>query len=91
MRRGRRAARTACSGRAGARRQPESPSRAQRVHRLWTTFRSRSGSGPKRGEAAWDLFGSYDVVRYASGALYAAAALMALVIRRRPRARAGGG
>jgi MFS family permease len=31
-----------------------------------------------------DVFGSYDVVWYASGALCAAAALMALVIRRRP-------
>ncbi|MGW3623774.1 MFS transporter [Streptomyces sp. NPDC000880] len=33
-----------------------------------------------------DVFGSYDVVWYASGALCAAAALMALVIRRRPLA-----
>ncbi|WP_418962910.1 MFS transporter [Streptomyces lavendofoliae] len=33
---------------------------------------------------ARDVFGSYDVVWYASGALCAAAALMALVIRRRP-------
>ncbi|MEU7058884.1 MFS transporter [Streptomyces sp. NPDC046197] len=31
-----------------------------------------------------DVFGSYDVIWYASGALCAAAALMALVIRRRP-------
>ncbi|MER7487114.1 MFS transporter [Streptomyces sp. NPDC126497] len=36
--------------------------------------------------AARDAFGSYDVVWYASGALCAAAALMALVIRRRPDA-----
>ncbi|MDT0397462.1 hypothetical protein RM705_22625, partial [Streptomyces sp. DSM 41636] len=36
------------------------------------------------GGAARDTFGSYDVVWYASGALCAAAALMALVIRRRP-------
>ncbi|WP_329117403.1 MFS transporter [Streptomyces sp. NBC_01353] len=35
------------------------------------------------GGAARDVFGSYDVVWYASGALCAAAALMALVIRRR--------
>ncbi|MFI2348527.1 MFS transporter [Streptomyces sp. NPDC019443] len=38
------------------------------------------------GGAARDVFGSYDVVWYASGALCAAAALMALVIRRRPLA-----
>ncbi|WP_345590823.1 MFS transporter [Streptomyces marokkonensis] len=36
------------------------------------------------GGAARDTFGSYEVVWYASGALCAAAALMALVIRRRP-------
>ncbi|MFI1504596.1 MFS transporter [Streptomyces sp. NPDC020597] len=36
------------------------------------------------GGAARDAFGSYDVVWYGSGALCAAAALMALVIRRRP-------
>ncbi|WP_420710872.1 MFS transporter [Streptomyces sp. NRRL S-118] len=36
------------------------------------------------GGVARDLFGSYDVVWYASGALCAAAALMSLVIRRRP-------
>ncbi|MCS0635894.1 MFS transporter [Streptomyces sp. LP05-1] len=36
------------------------------------------------GGLARDAFGSYDVVWYASGALCAAAALMALVIRRRP-------
>ncbi|WP_408996853.1 MFS transporter [Streptomyces ipomoeae] len=36
------------------------------------------------GGLARDTFGSYDVVWYASGALCAAAALMALVIRRRP-------
>ncbi|MEV6326272.1 MFS transporter [Streptomyces sp. NPDC051909] len=36
------------------------------------------------GGLARDLFGSYDIVWYASGALCAAAALMALVIRRRP-------
>ncbi|MFJ9214397.1 MFS transporter [Streptomyces sp. NPDC102264] len=36
------------------------------------------------GGLARDVFGSYDVVWYASGALCAAAALMALVIRRRP-------
>ncbi|WP_398956703.1 MFS transporter [Streptomyces sp. GC420] len=38
------------------------------------------------GGAARDVFGTYDVVWYASGALCAAAALMALVIRRRPAA-----
>lgn len=38
------------------------------------------------GGAARDVFGSYDVVWYASGALCAAAALMALVITRRPAA-----
>ncbi|MFC4609134.1 MFS transporter [Streptomyces maoxianensis] len=38
------------------------------------------------GGMARDVFGSYDVVWYASGALCAAAALMALVIRRRPLA-----
>ncbi|MFJ1749893.1 MFS transporter [Streptomyces sp. NPDC088116] len=46
------------------------------------------------GGLARDVFGSYDVVWYASGALCAAAALMALVIRRRPtgavKAAAGG-
>jgi predicted MFS family arabinose efflux permease len=36
------------------------------------------------GGFARDTFGSYDVVWYASGALCAVAALMALVIRRRP-------
>ncbi|MFJ2648984.1 MFS transporter [Streptomyces sp. NPDC087420] len=36
------------------------------------------------GGVARDVFGSYDVVWYASGALCAAAALMALVIRRTP-------
>lgn len=36
------------------------------------------------GGLARDVFGSYDMVWYASGALCAAAALMALVIRRRP-------
>jgi predicted MFS family arabinose efflux permease len=36
------------------------------------------------GGLARDVFGSYDVVWYASGALCAAAALMALVIRHRP-------
>ncbi|GAP48880.1 integral membrane protein [Streptomyces azureus] len=36
------------------------------------------------GGVARDTFGSYDVVWYASGALCAVAALMALVIRRRP-------
>ncbi|MFJ5225345.1 MFS transporter [Streptomyces sp. NPDC088400] len=36
------------------------------------------------GGLARDVFGSYDVVWYASGVLCAAAALMALVIRRRP-------
>ncbi|MFI6699885.1 MFS transporter [Streptomyces sp. NPDC050509] len=36
------------------------------------------------GGVARDVFGSYDVVWYASGALCAVAALMALVIRRRP-------
>ncbi|WP_327183657.1 MFS transporter [Streptomyces sp. NBC_01334] len=36
------------------------------------------------GGMARDTFGSYDMVWYASGALCAAAALMALVIRRRP-------
>ncbi|GHA05450.1 MFS transporter [Streptomyces echinoruber] len=38
------------------------------------------------GGLARDVFGSYDTVWYASGALCAAAALMALVIRRRPAA-----
>lgn len=38
------------------------------------------------GGVARDVFGSYDMVWYASGALCAAAALMALVIRRRPAA-----
>ncbi|MFF3289197.1 MFS transporter [Streptomyces sp. NPDC003023] len=36
------------------------------------------------GGVARDVFGSYDIVWYASGALCAAAALMALVIRRKP-------
>ncbi|WP_329563864.1 MFS transporter [Streptomyces uncialis] len=36
------------------------------------------------GGAARDVFGSYDVVWYASGALCAAAALMVLMIRRKP-------
>ncbi|MEU0369793.1 MFS transporter [Streptomyces sp. NPDC006283] len=36
------------------------------------------------GGVARDVFGEYDVVWYASGALCAAAALMALVIRRKP-------
>ncbi|MGW4230060.1 MFS transporter [Streptomyces sp. NPDC004980] len=36
------------------------------------------------GGVARDVFGSYDVVWYASGALCASAALMALIIRRRP-------
>ncbi len=36
------------------------------------------------GGVARDRFGSYDVVWIASGALCAAAALMALVFRRRP-------
>ena len=39
------------------------------------------------GGVARDVFGSYDMVWYTSGALCAAAALMALVIRRRPVAR----
>ncbi|MYV56155.1 MFS transporter [Streptomyces sp. SID3212] len=39
------------------------------------------------GGVARDVFGSYDVVWYASGALCAAAALMALVIRRVPPAK----
>ncbi|MFF9109491.1 MFS transporter [Streptomyces sp. NPDC014776] len=38
------------------------------------------------GGLARDVFGTYDMVWYASGALCAAAALMALVIRRQPRA-----
>lgn len=38
------------------------------------------------GGVARDIFGSYDVVWYASGALCAAAALMALIIRRAPKA-----
>ncbi|MGK9464692.1 MFS transporter [Streptomyces sp. G6] len=42
------------------------------------------------GGVARDEFGSYDVVWVASGALCAAAALMALVIRRRPAAAPGG-
>ncbi len=41
------------------------------------------------GGVARDVFGSYDIVWWASGALCAAAALMALVIRR-PAARAAG-
>ncbi|WP_447039093.1 MFS transporter [Streptomyces sp. DSM 118878] len=41
------------------------------------------------GGVARDAFGSYDVMWYASGALCAAAALMALVIRRREPAIAG--
>ncbi|MER5889537.1 MFS transporter [Streptomyces sp. NPDC001941] len=41
------------------------------------------------GGVARDVFGSYDVVWYASGALCAAAALMALVIRRRGAKEAG--
>ncbi|MFI9566353.1 MFS transporter [Streptomyces rishiriensis] len=41
------------------------------------------------GGVARDAFGSYDVVWYGSGALCAAAALMALVIRRRPAVVAG--
>ncbi|WP_411105431.1 MFS transporter [Streptomyces sp. cmx-4-9] len=41
------------------------------------------------GGAARDAFGSYDVVWYASGALCAMAALMAVVIRRRPAPAAG--
>ncbi|MFJ3900293.1 MFS transporter [Streptomyces sp. NPDC090025] len=41
------------------------------------------------GGVARDVFGSYDVVWYASGALCAAAALMALIIRRRPDTGAG--
>ncbi|WP_030673211.1 MFS transporter [Streptomyces cellulosae] len=36
------------------------------------------------GGVARDVFGTYDMIWYASGALCAAAALMALVIRRRP-------
>ncbi|MEU0392052.1 MFS transporter [Streptomyces sp. NPDC006208] len=42
------------------------------------------------GGMARDVFGSYDVVWYASGALCAAAALMALVIRRKPLPRLEG-
>ncbi|MCZ4605564.1 MFS transporter [Streptomyces sp. Lzd4kr] len=38
------------------------------------------------GGVARDVFGTYDMVWYASGALCAAAALMALVIRRKPAA-----
>ncbi|WP_408055337.1 MFS transporter [Streptomyces paludis] len=41
------------------------------------------------GGLARDIFGSYDVVWYASGALCAVAALMALVISRRPAGAAG--
>ncbi|MFJ6796730.1 MFS transporter [Streptomyces sp. NPDC091268] len=40
------------------------------------------------GGVARDVFGSYDLVWYASGALCAMAALMAMVIRRRPAAAA---
>ncbi|MGW6744227.1 MFS transporter [Streptomyces sp. NPDC055025] len=40
------------------------------------------------GGLARDVFGSYDVVWYASGALCAAAALMALIIRSAPRPKA---
>jgi predicted MFS family arabinose efflux permease len=44
------------------------------------------------GGLARDTFGAYDVVWYASGALCAVAALMALVIRRRrPTVPSGGG
>ncbi|WP_423833200.1 MFS transporter [Streptomyces manipurensis] len=42
------------------------------------------------GGLARDLTGSYDVVWYASGALCATAALMAMVIRRRPSGEAAG-
>ncbi|MFD4141948.1 MFS transporter [Streptomyces sp. NPDC058572] len=42
------------------------------------------------GGMARDVFGSYDVVWYASGALCAVAALMALVIRRKPLPRLEG-
>ncbi|MEV7319458.1 MFS transporter [Streptomyces sp. NPDC093970] len=42
------------------------------------------------GGVARDVFGTYDMVWYASGALCAAATLMALVIRRRPLTAAGG-
>ncbi|MEV5958321.1 MFS transporter [Streptomyces sp. NPDC051987] len=42
------------------------------------------------GGVARDAFGSYDMVWYASGTLCAAAALMALLIRRRPVAPAAG-
>ncbi|MEU0674877.1 MFS transporter [Streptomyces sp. NPDC006172] len=38
------------------------------------------------GGVARDVFGTYDMVWYASGALCAVAALMALVVRRRPQA-----
>ncbi|MEU9241418.1 MFS transporter [Streptomyces sp. NPDC048385] len=41
------------------------------------------------GGVARDVFGSYDMVWYSSGTLCAAAALMALLIRRRPAAVAG--
>ncbi|MFF3845799.1 MFS transporter [Streptomyces sp. NPDC002328] len=40
--------------------------------------------------ATRDAFGTYDLIWYASGALCAAAALMALVIRRRPEVGGGG-
>jgi predicted MFS family arabinose efflux permease len=39
------------------------------------------------GGVARDVLGAYDMVWYASGALWAVAALMALVIRCRPAAR----
>jgi predicted MFS family arabinose efflux permease len=41
------------------------------------------------GGVARDAFGSYDMVWYVAGALCAVAALMALVIRRRPVAGVG--
>ena len=51
----------------------------------------RGGRWPSLGGVARDVFGSYDVVWYASGALCAVAALMALVIRRRAAGPVAGG
>ena len=50
----------------------------------WPPTRSARRSSPSSAASRGTSFGSYDVVWYASGALCAAAALMALVIRRRP-------
>ncbi|MFK0253395.1 MFS transporter [Streptomyces sp. NPDC090445] len=54
----------------------------------WVLASHQVGAGAVAflGGVARDVFGSYDVVWYASGALCAAAALMAMVIRRSPAA-----